>query len=311
MDIILHLGAHRAASTSFQTYLRGADAQLAGQGIGFWGPWRTRKGLFHGLMGPEARPGDAQRAAGRVRLAAEAASRRGLGVLLVSDENMLGTPRDCLRARKLYPAAGPRLAQLLRGFGKVERAVLQIRSPEMWWASLLAQLVARGMALPEPGLIDHLIAQRRGWREVIADVAAALPGTELLVTPFERFASRPDRLLKQTTGVLFTPPLPSGGIWAHRGPSLPELRALLAERGEDASSLPAGEGRWMPFTPAQAADLRERYADDLFWLRAGADGLARLTEDPEPATASTNWPPASKERGRDDDGQTGRLAHSG
>ncbi|NIY98686.1 hypothetical protein HC022_21390, partial [Salipiger sp. HF18] len=66
MDIILHLGAHRAASTSFQTYLRGADAQLAGQGIGVWGLWRTRKGLFHGLMEPGARPGDAQRAAGRV-----------------------------------------------------------------------------------------------------------------------------------------------------------------------------------------------------------------------------------------------------
>ena len=173
--------------------------------------------------------------------------------------------------------------------------------------------IAKVMEWGRPGLIFSGSMFALIFAMVVRFSAVAIGSIEssLSITPFERFASRPDQLLKRTTGVLFTPPLPSGGIWAHRGPSLLELRALLDERGEDASSLPAGEGRWMPFTPVQAADLRERYADDLFWLRAGADGLARLTEDPEPATASTNWPPASKERGRDDDGQTGRLAHSG
>ena len=72
MDIILHLGAHRAASTSFQTYLRGADAQLAGQGIGFWGPQRTRKGLFHDLPEQPSNSVRGRRAAGRVALGEDA-----------------------------------------------------------------------------------------------------------------------------------------------------------------------------------------------------------------------------------------------
>ncbi|MCR8546663.1 hypothetical protein M4578_02390 [Salipiger sp. P9] len=310
MDIVLHLGAHRAGSTSFQTYLRGAEVPLAGQGIGFWGPWRTRKGLLHGLMEPALRPGAERHARGRVRLAAEASARRGLAVLLVSDENMLGSPRGCLRARRLYPDAGARVARVLGGFGSVRRAVLQIRSPEMWWASALGYLVARGGALPDAALLKALAAQTRGWREVIADIACALPRTELLVTPFERFVSRPDRLLRRAAALRFAPPMPPGGIWAHRGPDLAGLRALLADRGEDPRVLPEGEGRWMPFSAEQAACLRESYADDLFWLRAGADGLARLTEDPEPGQDRINWPPAPRERGQTDDSQDGRLAQS-
>ncbi|MFP4275005.1 MAG: hypothetical protein ACLFRU_08260, partial [Paracoccaceae bacterium] len=50
MDIILHLGAHRAASTSFQRYLRANMAALAAQRTGVWGPLRTRGGLLRGVM---------------------------------------------------------------------------------------------------------------------------------------------------------------------------------------------------------------------------------------------------------------------
>lgn len=308
MDLILHLGAHRTGSTTFQTYLRGAEAQLAGQGVGVWGPWQTRKGLLHGLMDPSQPAGDAQRAMGRVRLALEGSARRGLSQLLVSDENMLGAPRACLRAEALYPEAGSRLRRVAAGFPRVSRAVIQIRSPEMWWASALAFLVARGLPLPSPAQLGGLVAAPRGWRQVIADVAAALPRAELLVTPFERYVMRPDRLLRQASGLLYTPPMPPTGIWAHRSPSLADLREALALRGEDPSALPQGDGRWMPFTQAQSAQLRERYAEDLFWLRAGADGVARLTEDPEADQRRPDRPPASHERGDTHDREKGRLA---
>ena len=57
MKVILHTGAHRCATTSFQEYMRQNAQPLACQGIGFWGPYRTRGGaLFHGIQpGPALR----------------------------------------------------------------------------------------------------------------------------------------------------------------------------------------------------------------------------------------------------------------
>jgi len=50
MDVILHIGAHRTATTTFQAWmLQNADALAAG-GIAYWGPDRTRAGLFSGLV---------------------------------------------------------------------------------------------------------------------------------------------------------------------------------------------------------------------------------------------------------------------
>lgn len=49
MDVILHIGAQRTATTSFQAYMRANSADLSAQGIGYWGPHRTRRG---GVLSP-------------------------------------------------------------------------------------------------------------------------------------------------------------------------------------------------------------------------------------------------------------------
>ena len=81
------------------------------------------------------------------------------------------------------------------------------------------------------------------------------------------------------TGAPGFPDCAPGQYWANHSPDLPALRRVLDARGEDPARLPDGGGRWMPFSQAQSRALRETYADDLFWLRAGADGLATLTEE--------------------------------
>ena len=52
MEIVLHIGAHRTATTSFQAYMRGNAPGLVQGGVAFWGPLRTRNGLFSGLWAP-------------------------------------------------------------------------------------------------------------------------------------------------------------------------------------------------------------------------------------------------------------------
>lgn len=278
MDVILHAGAHRTGSSSFQRYLNGQTEGFARQGITVWTPRRTRDGVLFGLAETPGGHPKAQRAVGRVRLNLATEAQAGTRLLFVSDENMTGTPRACLRSGMLYPAIGERMARISAGFGGVRRICLQVRALDVWWGSMLAYLLARGVPLPRPDTLAALACAGRSWRDVITDLACACPGAEIRVTLFDDFAARPDRFWTAVTG-LDAPPLPRGGApWVNRSPGLQQLRALLEERGEDATRLPDDIGRWHPFSASQAARLREEFADDVFWLRAGADGLATVTE---------------------------------
>ncbi|ETX29522.1 hypothetical protein [Roseivivax isoporae] len=307
MDVILHLGAHRCATTSFQAYLRDHRAALAARGIGIWDPRRTRNGLLHNVTARDAQARDR----GRVRLALEAEVAQGRSTVLVSDENMIGTPRACLREGCLYPAAGERLARLGAAFGPVARAVLQVRAQDAFWASLWAYAVARGMALPDPAELARILERSaRSWRGVVSDIACALPRASIVVTPFERFADRPDALLARTAGLADPPPARPGTYWAHRAPDLPALRRAVLARGGDPRTL-AGDGRWRPFPPEAAALLREMWLDDLYWLRAGAGGLAAYVECPEAEETGLNRPPSDDRRGQDDERDQGRVAGAG
>jgi hypothetical protein len=61
----------------------------------------------------------------------------------------------------------------------------------------------------------------------------------------------------------------------------------LEKRGEDPRPL-IGSGRWLPFNRPQVVTMREAYLDDLFWLHAGADGLASIIEETGADRTGTN-----------------------
>jgi len=283
MDIVMHLGAHRTASTCFQHYLRENSAKLGAQGIAVWGPWRTRDGLLTGVMPVAGVMRSAklqlQRARGRIALAQHRAKNNGMRQLIVSDENMIGAPRRNLRDSKLYAGAGERMARYSEAFdNKVSRVVLSIRSQDSYWSSALAFSVGQGHRLPDTDALDRLVTSNRHWRDVIRDLYCALPNGEILVMPYEEFGGRPEEKLSCLAG-LASPPMKSAREWINRSPSVSQLRQILHDRGEDPAALPKEDGRWHPFDHAQTMALKESYADDLFWLRAGADGMATLIEE--------------------------------
>lgn len=313
MDVILHLGAHRTASTSFQAYLRDNAAALAGQGIAVWDPRRTRNGLFAGIWPgqlPQPLTGGPLRAGGRIALALEAEVAGGTRQLIVSDENIIGTPRAGIRAGRLYPAAGERVARLAAAFGgNLSRAVLSVRCPDAYWASLIAMTAARGHPLPGPHRLQALTDSARGWREVIADIACALPGLPLYVMPHEVYGAVPERRFARMMP-LADAPAAHARQRLNAAPRLPQLRAALADAGRDARHLAAGDGPFAPFSGAQSAQLRQRYAGDLAWLAAGADGLATLMTEKTPGPEGITPDPGQTERGHAHDHQ-GRVAQAG
>ncbi|MBD3662698.1 hypothetical protein H9Q16_02070 [Sulfitobacter sp. TSTF-M16] len=314
MNITLHIGAHRTATTTFQHYLGTRTDMLTQQSALLWGPGRTRKGLINGLyhaapQGWKARK-DARKARGRVRLQVRQAAMSGIEHLIVSDENMIGSTWQCIRSGRLYPSIGERLARLGDAFGQdINRVVLSIRSQELWWASAMAYAVSRGHPVPSGQTMTKIADDTRSWRDVITDVSCAIPDADLRVITFEEFAGQPHQTLAVAADV--DAPLDPTVPWLNRSPDRRALRILLQERGEDVDLIPDGVGRWQPFTDAQAACLREQYADDLHWLIAGADGLATLIQDPARIETGTSLQVGALTEGHGNDNGQERLARPG
>jgi len=311
MEIILHLGAHRTASTSFQHYMHANRKVLAARGIGYWGPDVTRDGILTGVIPVAGRSSVTEqlhRARGRIALRLRKAEATGLCQLVVSDENMIGAPRRNLRGSRLYGDIGDRMARFANAFdGRISRVAISVRGQDAWWSSAMAFAVGRGHRVPGPDDLDRLVTVNRHWRDVITDLACAMGGPEIIVLPHEVYAGLPDEKLRQLTGI-DSPPRKAACDWLNRAPDLAELRKLVTARGGDGARLGEGTGRWRPFDRYQTLALQEAYSDDLFWLGVGADGLARLTEETGPVKAGQNPPIGQTTRGHPNDEEERRLA---
>ncbi|MFL4472002.1 hypothetical protein ACERZ8_19750 [Tateyamaria armeniaca] len=308
MKVILHIGAHRTATTSFQSYVRRHAGDLREDGVGFWGPARTRKGLFAGIQptpgfGLEA----ARRARGRLLLQMKKAQTNGVQTLLVSDENMMGSVRLNLRKGRLYPDIGERMSRYVCAFDqRIDKIVMSVRGLDHYWASAIAYGVGRGHALPDADRCAAVAQGARTWRDVVADVSCAAPLAQIEVIPFEVSVGRPDLMLSACTG--HAAPRDNAPEWLNRAPNAAQLHALLTERGEDAGAVPNRPARWSPFDRAGHAALREAYADDMHWLVAGADGLATLTEELDQTRAGKTPPHGPHHRGQGHDIEERRMA---
>lgn len=298
MDIILHIGAHRTATTTFQDYMRSNATGLALRNIGFWGPRRTRKGLFAGLFpAPRAANGRnrERRAIGRVKMQCLRAQNHGYGHLVISDENMIGSVCSNLQDGSLYHGAGERMARYAQVFqGRRIKVFMSIRAQDSYWASALGYGLTRGYPVPGRDLIGALAHGARRWRDVITDIACAVPDADITILPFESFGGRPDAQLALMTGI--AAPRGHARQCLNPTPHLPELRDFLDLRGEHSTLLP-GTGRWLPFDPDQVTAMREAYLDDLFWLHAGAEGLATIIEENSADRTGNNPAAAPNARG--------------
>ena len=285
MDVILHRGSNRTGSTTFQSYMRRSHSEFSNRQIGYWGPQRTRQGLFAGIVPSSSMQhvlNMQARAVGPVQMQMGSAAQSGVRKFLVSEENMIGSVRHNLRKRALYPAIGQQMTQYAQAFeGHLKRVVLNIRAHDLYWVSSITYGIWRGHCVLPAKALDEVACASHTWRDVITDLACALPDTEIRVVPFERYQGRPDQMLKGCIDEVG--PSSTGEEWLNRAPTLTALQAILSERGDIADLCALGSQkstqRWMPFDQKQSAQLREAYADDMHWPYSGADELATLKKD--------------------------------
>lgn len=311
MDVILHIGAHRTGTTTFQRFMQANRAHLRAQGIGYWGPGKTRAGLFRGLMRAPHRitPEDAHLAArtrGRIALQATDLEADGTHTLIVSEENMLGGMWGNLETARLYSDAGERLARIATAFSPhPARVGLAIRSYDRHWASQLAHCVKRGHGVPDADGLAAIATQPVRWTRIIRQVAAVFPQADVVVWPFEALIGLPELQLGALFGQAIEGPFQARREWHNSSLSTQDLRKLIHDQGVPSAALAQmgnGVGRWHPFTNAQTALMRSAYAQDLAWLRGGADGLATYIDSPEAIAGATG-----PGRGRHDDERQTRM----
>jgi len=271
----LHLGVHRCATTSFQAYLDQNTQVLAQFGVAAWTPRRTRKALFAGLVRPPEAACQADRAkddAARILVERErdALAQQGIRNLVVSEENMIGTPRDNLARGALYPHLPQRLARFVNAFGgKIDDIGLCIRNYEDYWASVLAFSTAHGGDVPSPSEAAQLARQPRNWTTLVQDITQAVPNARITVWTFEAFAGRPRRQFNMLTGRIDVAHLlDQSPNWKNSSRNCNKLRHILKTKGraEMAARLPRGGGTWMPFDTGDRAHMQARYDADKRWL---------------------------------------------
>ena len=175
--IILHLGAHRTASTHVQGVLGKNTALLAKAGIAAPSQEDVKNALTKplGTRIPSVRAGFKQ-------LGVPA----GLETVVISDENLLGFLNSIFIHGAFYPDTARRLAKL-RVMLPVDPAkiVVAIRPYESFFISAYGRWLAPGrMVLPRDTLAELVLGLSRGWADVLADIADAFPDSELVISEY-------------------------------------------------------------------------------------------------------------------------------
>jgi len=268
---VLHLGAHRCATTTFQSYLDLNRSGLEQCDVTVWTPSKMREDRFQGLFSqPCSGSYDVGLAQENLRSELDALH---TSRLLISEENMIGAPRDNLNSLTLYPGFSPRLERFQTALaGHITQIGLSIRSYESYWASLLSFAVLRGHELPNADQTAELARQPRRWVQLVAELRNLFPRVPLKIQQFEDFASRPDQTLTNLLGRL-DQELNFVAIKKNYSRDTQNLRRLLRIKGReaDANQLPKTRQRWMPFNDAQQAQMKLAYAQDVEWLEKTTD----------------------------------------
>ncbi|MCC5971230.1 MAG: hypothetical protein JJU15_14905 [Pararhodobacter sp.] len=286
MQIILHIGAHKTASTHLQHGLARARPALQAQGVAVFGPDQLRRrglGLPEYLSAAEEDPDHGA----RLRAAFAQPCER----LVLSDENILGSAHnvELIRTARFYDRAAHRLERLaaLLPPGRLMLA-LGIRNPAGFLASAYVQRLMSGRLERFEDYAQALDPARLQWSELVARVRTVLPDAAWSVWRYEDYPGNAPAVLQTLLGPAHAR-VPLGDGVAHPGLSAKAHDILMREapelegQGEDAirervkalrAAWPKGPGQ-PGVQPLDAEALRRAdaaYACDCAQL-AGVCGL--------------------------------------
>ena len=287
MELVLHIGAHRTATTAMQDMLVAHRAALVAAGVT---PLvREDLGAVDGFSTVPSRDGWIRGRADMDRLT------DGADTVILSEENLIGDMGWNIRKGELYPNARRRLQAYREFLGMPVRVGLGIRDYASYWIS------AHGHELSyrhpgKQGVVRFTEARgpmasaMRGWRELIRDIRAVFTDSEILVWPVEQRLALPDiarRLLNRPDLTLTAPPpgvnaAPAPGVFAQMEAFRTENPKATRARMREFVAGCTPE-RFAGFSKDQTLAMAERYAADLEVLQGGFEGVTFLGNQKEAA----------------------------
>lgn len=283
--VVLHLGAHKTASTHFNKLLRKNSALLDKHSVAVPKKDDVRRLITRRIFGQQVGDGESP-----AQVLAELSG--GARTVFISDENILGTPRGLVQRGMMYPSAASNLRNTVTLLGDAPVEIwLAVREPGGFVTSSWGEAMRAHGYLDFSAYVGADPMPSLRWTQLLRRLRAACPDLPLTIWSFEQYRAQAPALLANLLGVDHVAEEELRPIESIVRPGLSqraveEIRTLCAggdakppqDRFEEIVKAYPKSGDYpapSPWTAQQGAALRAQYDQDLSRL-AALDGVRFL-----------------------------------
>lgn len=289
--VAIHLGVHKTATSYIQRVLAANAAVLAARGIAYLPLETMRPTVTRASV-----TGVAAHFAPARRTVAEAVQRAApVRRLVLSDENLLGSPEGLVDGRGFYRAAADHAAFLIHAVLEAEQPLLFlcVRSYEEFVASAYAELLWHRPFRTFDEYLERFSLDALSWRDLVRRLCRVAGPERLVLWDFRLFQRCPEAVFAALLGGSELPALPRDRTRPSlSGKAIEALGALRPQASDEAIQGEVGRMHrrfprrahpaFQPFHPAMRDRLQRRFARDLAAIRAEFPAVRILDDEARP-----------------------------
>lgn len=189
---VLHLGAHKTATTYIQKKLARNQPLLKSKDVQYYKLEQLRK-AFTPLV-----YGSGKEKPAFIEKMAQAAATTDV---VISEENILGMAGELMKKGAFYPDVASRLRKVIKALGVEAPAIyLSTREYSAFVVSMYCEYLRHQPFIPFETYMDVFRKSGFSWVKVIGDIRSAAPGAEIYLWDFSRFRETEHAILTHMIG---------------------------------------------------------------------------------------------------------------